>query len=84
MIEFQISGHYSFRNETGSWLIQEFCNVIEECDELATTSIYDLLTETNRAVSMRISNADGDKDKKKQIPSFYSTLTKKLYFSPRK
>ncbi|XP_021694895.1 caspase-7 [Aedes aegypti] len=77
-------GHYSFRNETGSWLIQEFCNVIEECDELATTSIYDLLTETNRAVSMRISSADGDKDKKKQIPSFYSTLTKKLYFSPRK
>lgn len=75
-------GHYSFRNETGSWLIQELCNVIESCEPLETISIYDILTETNDAVSKRISNADGEKDKKKQIPSFYSTLTKKLFFGP--
>ncbi|XP_065085886.1 caspase-1-like [Ochlerotatus camptorhynchus] len=76
-------GHYSFRNEQGSWLIQELCTVIESCD-LETDSIYDILTETNNAVSKRISNSDGELDKKKQIPSFYSTLTKKLYFRPSK
>lgn len=76
-------GHYSFRNETGSWLIQELCNVIESCD-LESDSIYDILTETNRRVSQRTSNADGDFNNKKQIPSFYSTLTKQLYFNPTK
>ncbi|XP_055617145.1 caspase-1-like [Toxorhynchites rutilus septentrionalis] len=72
-------GHYSFRNETGSWMIQELCNVIENCD-IDSSSIYDILTETSDAVSKRISNADGALNKKKQIPSFYSTLTKRLYF----
>ncbi|KXJ69202.1 caspase-1-like [Aedes albopictus] len=75
-------GHQSFRNESGSWFIQEFCNVIESCESLKTTSIYDILTETNNGVSQRISNSDGDRNKKKQIPSFYSTLTKKLCFGP--
>ncbi|XP_058811447.1 caspase-7-like isoform X2 [Topomyia yanbarensis] len=76
-------GHYSFRNENGSWLIQELCNVLETCD-LETTSIYDILTETNDAVSKRISSTDGYGDKKKQIPSFYSTLTKRLFFKSAK
>lgn len=74
--------HYSFRNELGSWLIQDLCDVIESCD-LENDSIYDILTDTNRAVSRRISNAAGEKDRKKQIPSFYSTLTRKLFFRPK-
>ncbi|XP_065085940.1 caspase-7-like [Ochlerotatus camptorhynchus] len=75
-------GHYSFRNELlGSWFIQDLCTVIESCD-LETDSMYDILTETNDAVAKRISNSDGEYDRKKQIPSFYSTLTKKLYFRP--
>ncbi|XP_058443416.1 caspase-6-like [Malaya genurostris] len=77
-------GHFSFRNQaTGSWLIQEFCNVIDRCD-LETCTIYDILTETNDAVSKRISDVtDAKYDKKKQISSFYSTLTKQLYFKPK-
>ncbi|XP_055537518.1 caspase-7-like [Wyeomyia smithii] len=74
-------GHKSFRNEKGSWLIQELCNVIESCD-LKSSSIIDILIETNNAVSKRISNADGIHDKKKQISSFYTTFTKQLYFTP--
>ncbi|XP_039441776.1 caspase-1-like [Culex pipiens pallens] len=74
-------GHYSFRNETGSWLIQELCNVIDSCD-LEQDSIYDILTETNKRVAGRSSNADGEFHNKKQIPSFYSTLTRQLYFRP--
>ncbi|XP_065075295.1 caspase-1-like [Ochlerotatus camptorhynchus] len=71
-------GHKAFRNEKdGSWLIQDLCKAIESCD-LETDSIYDILTETNDAISKRFSNAD----KKKQIASIYSTLTKKLYFKP--
>ncbi|XP_065075294.1 caspase-1-like [Ochlerotatus camptorhynchus] len=70
-------GHIAFRNEKGSWLIQDLCKAIESCD-LETDSIYDILTETNDAISKRFSNAD----KKKQIASIFSTLTKKLYFKP--
>ncbi|XP_065094539.1 caspase-1-like [Ochlerotatus camptorhynchus] len=75
-------GHIAFRNEKGSWLIQDLCNAIYSCD-LETDSIYDILTETNDAVSQRLSEAKGCRDKK-QIASIYSTLTKKLYFKPSK
>ncbi|XP_055587285.1 caspase-1-like [Uranotaenia lowii] len=75
-------GHFSFRNEQGSWLIQEFCNVLDNC-QVEQDSIYDILTETNLAVSKRVSSAEGVMDRKKQISSFYSTLTRALYFAKR-
>ncbi|XP_038106416.1 caspase-6 [Culex quinquefasciatus] len=75
-------GHVSFRNAQGSWYIQELCNVIESFDP-DDESILDILTATNSAVSRRVSNVDGRRNNKKQISSFYSTLTKKLYFMPR-
>ncbi|XP_055587289.1 caspase-1-like [Uranotaenia lowii] len=74
-------GHVSFINKEGSWLIQEFCNVVDNC-RVDQDSIYDILTKTNAAVSKRVScNADGKLDGKKQVSSFYSTLTKSLYFA---
>ncbi|XP_055587287.1 caspase-7-like [Uranotaenia lowii] len=76
-------GHFSFRNEQGSWLIQEFCNVLNNC-RVEQDSIYDILTETNLAVSTRIADSnDSALVGKKQISSFYSTLTRRLYFARR-
>ncbi|XP_058443426.1 caspase-1-like [Malaya genurostris] len=75
-----ISSDLGPSDDHGSWMIQEFCNVIDVCD-LKTSSIYDILTETNDAVLGRISNADDDKDKTRQMPTFYSTLTKQLFFN---
>ncbi|XP_065075296.1 caspase-7-like [Ochlerotatus camptorhynchus] len=76
-------GHKAFRDkQEGSWLIQDLCNAIHSCD-LETDSIYDILTETNNAISKRLSEAKEYRDKK-QIASIYSTLTKKLYFKPSK
>nr|XP_029733416.1 uncharacterized protein LOC115269146 [Aedes albopictus] len=79
-----IQGQYSVRDDTGSWFIQEFCNVIESCKTLETNSIYEILTRTNMAVSKRVNKADEDESPKKQIPCFYSTLSKKLYFGSAK
>lgn len=74
-------GHLSFRNEQGSWFIQELCNAFETFNP-HYDSILDILTTTNCAVSKRTRNVDGRPDNRKQIASFYSTLTKKLYFKP--
>ncbi|XP_039433656.1 caspase-1-like [Culex pipiens pallens] len=74
-------GHLSFRNEQGSWFIQELCNAFETFNP-HYDSILDILTTTNCAVSKRTRNVDGRPDNRKQIANFYSTLTKKLYFKP--
>lgn len=71
-----ISGHYSFRNETGSWFIQDLCNVL--IDTKKPADINELLTETNRRVALRKSIADGVYDEKKQISGYYSTLVRKF------
>lgn len=51
-------------------LIQELCKVIESCDP-KESSICEILTDTIGAVAERDQG---------QVSSFYSTLTKKLYF----
>lgn len=74
-------GHYSYRNEDGSWFIQELCNAISEND-LKTNHFLDILTDTNRRVTVRSSKSmDVRFDDKKQVSSFYTTLTQKFYFS---
>lgn len=73
-------GHYSFRNDSGSWYIQEFCNVLQTAD-LDKDDIFAILTKTNKKVAIRTSNSnDVALDDKKQISSVYSTLTKQFYF----
>lgn len=75
-IYINISGHYSFRNETGSWFIQDLCNVF--ADSTKPVDISEILTETNRRVAQRKSFADGVYDEKKQISGYYSTLVRKF------
>ncbi|XP_055587288.1 caspase-1-like [Uranotaenia lowii] len=75
-------GYRSFRKKVqGSWLIQDLCKVLNNC-RVQHDSIYDILTKTNLAVSKRIScNEEDELDGKKQVSSFYSTLTRSLYFA---
>ncbi|XP_065094538.1 caspase-1-like [Ochlerotatus camptorhynchus] len=74
--------NYGFLDEQrGSWLIQDLCHVIESC-ELEKDTIYDILTVTQSAVSERCNAENIGFHNTQQIPSIYSTLTKKLYFRP--
>lgn len=79
-------GFYSFRRATaGSWFIQALCKVMKE--SWKKDDLVSILTQVNLrvAVDMISSVSDVRKkefDKKKQIPSFSSTLTKLLYLNP--
>ncbi|XP_043792908.1 caspase-1-like [Apis laboriosa] len=77
-----MEGCYSFRDTNqGSWYIQTLCKVINkhwrDCDLLK------MLTITLRKVATEYSSQhyESDKDKKKQMPTFTSTLTRDLYFN---
>uniref|UniRef100_A0A336LQP5 CSON010543 protein n=1 Tax=Culicoides sonorensis TaxID=179676 RepID=A0A336LQP5_CULSO len=74
-------GHKSFRNEqTGSWFIQAFCDILETID-LENNHLLDILTATKRKVAARTSKSGKlETNNKKQISSCYMTLTKKFYF----
>ncbi|XP_049539170.1 caspase-1-like [Anopheles darlingi] len=75
-------GHYSFRNPSnGSWFIQSLCTVLESYGH--KKELLRILTAVSENVAYNyISNVpDKDKfDKKKQIPTIISTLTKAVYF----
>lgn len=73
-------GHFAHRNKRGSWYIQEFCNVIENIDP-NENDLIDIFVKTNKRVATRISRCEEvELDEKKQISSFYATLTKDFYF----
>ncbi|KAI0223707.1 Caspase-3 [Lamellibrachia satsuma] len=73
-------GYFSWRNSgNGSWFIQALCKVFQkDCGE---RDILTLLTKVNRMVAYEFqSNASRqDMNRKKQIPSIVSMLTKQLY-----
>lgn len=73
-------GHYSYRNAEGSWFIQSLCETLETID-LTQNHLLDVLVATNQKVATRSSKTDDVRfDDKKQISSFYTTLTQKFYF----
>ncbi|KAL7889412.1 hypothetical protein AOLI_G00016700 [Acnodon oligacanthus] len=70
-------GFVSFRNiHDGSFYIQDLCGTLQE--QASTLEFTELLTLVNLKVSRRCAAND------KQMPSFTSMLTKKLYFRPKK
>jgi len=74
--------HLSFRNEHGSWFIQEFCNVLD-FNKDNSIEIFDVLTTTCRRMAKRRTDAIGELDNIKQVPMFTSTLTRKFLFLPK-
>lgn len=73
--------HYSFRSsDTGSWFIQALCSKIGESED--KDSLYDILTEVSRSVSIEKESNVPNKPhlhQKKQTPLLYSTLLRKIY-----
>lgn len=75
-------GHISFRSAThGSWFIQELCNVIKDNEN---HELYDILIMTNAKVAGRSSTTVDQKfNNKKQVSTFYQSLTKKVTFTQK-
>jgi len=74
--------HLSFRNENGSWFIQEFCDVLDY-NKSNSIEIFDVLTTTCRRMAKRRTDSIGELDNIKQVPVFTSTLTRKFLFLPK-
>ncbi|KAJ9578454.1 hypothetical protein L9F63_005324 [Diploptera punctata] len=75
-----MEGFYSFRNlDTGTWFIQSLCKELNPHDNL-----LQILTKTTRRVAQLESESDNiEIDKRKQVPSTISMLTRNLYFHPK-
>lgn len=76
-----VPGFYSWRNTTqGSWFIQSLCQVLQEHAD--RTDLLSMLTIVCRRVAFYYeSNVPGDQvmDRKKQVPSLVSTLTRRVH-----
>lgn len=85
MYAFLFSDHVSFRNSSnGSWYIQALCDVLSRVDH-TKNSIFDILTQVNFEIAKKLSCSDKDeKNLKKQISSFQSSLTRKFTFEENK
>jgi len=77
-------GHFSFRNAHGSWFIQALCDQLQKhFQQLDRVDLVRILTAVNRQVAYnkRSATARPETDKKKQVPSFMSMLTREVYLA---
>ncbi|XP_050588527.1 caspase-1-like [Bombus affinis] len=79
-----VEGHYSFRGLEGSYYIQTLCEVINE--HWRNMDLLKMLTITSRKVAFEFKVAHNNPilNETKQMPTFSSTLTRDLYFFPKK
>ncbi|EEC17453.1 caspase, apoptotic cysteine protease, putative, partial [Ixodes scapularis] len=77
-----VPGFYSWRNTTqGSWFVQSLCKVLQQ--RARNTDLLSMMTVVCRQVALYYeSSVPGDTvmDRKKQVPSIVSTLTRLVYF----
>ncbi|XP_017880112.2 caspase-1-like [Ceratina calcarata] len=79
-----VDDHYAFRDlKAGTWYIDSLCRVIRT--HWREYDLTKMLTETSRTVALYYTSSSNNPalDKKKQIPTFTSTLTRQLYFTPK-
>ncbi|KAK2162969.1 hypothetical protein LSH36_88g00021 [Paralvinella palmiformis] len=77
-----VAGYYSWRNSTkGSWFIQAMCKMLKQ--HAYNMNFVQILTRVNYEVAYEFeSNASKESmNKKKQVPSIVSMLTKDLIFN---
>ncbi|XP_054753441.2 caspase-3-like isoform X1 [Lytechinus pictus] len=78
-------GYYSWRSlKEGSWFIQAIITVFEKYG--TCMDVNQMMTRVNRTVAYRYESISSDVryNGRKQMPCFVSTLTKELYFIPKK
>ncbi|KAM4586115.1 caspase-3-like [Fundulus diaphanus] len=74
-------GYFSWRNTAkGSWFIQALCEMVEKFSR--QLELMQIMTRVNHKVAFDFESASDMPgfDKKKQMPSFVSMLTKDFYF----
>ncbi|XP_059918104.1 caspase-3-like isoform X2 [Gadus macrocephalus] len=74
-------GYYSWRNEgTGSWFMQALCEMLNE--HSSKLELMQIMTRVNHKVARDFESftLDPGSNKKKQMPSTTTTLTKDFYF----
>lgn len=80
-----VPGFYSWRNTSqGSWFIQALCSVLQE--RARSVDLLSMLTVVCRRVALYYESCvpgDPNMDRKKQVPSITSTLTRLVYFGRR-
>lgn len=79
-----VAGYFSWRNSTkGSWFVQALCSQLKQHGK--EKDLIWILTRVNREVAYEFqSNASKEfMNKKKQVPSIVSMLTKDVIFTPK-
>ncbi|XP_070384461.1 caspase-1-like isoform X2 [Dermacentor albipictus] len=80
-----VPGFYSWRNTSqGSWFVQGLCSVLQE--RARSADLLSMLTVVCRRVALYYESCvpgDPGMDRKKQVPSITSTLTRLVYFGRR-
>uniref|UniRef100_G3MT21 Caspase family p20 domain-containing protein n=1 Tax=Amblyomma maculatum TaxID=34609 RepID=G3MT21_AMBMU len=80
-----VPGFYSWRNTSqGSWFVQALCSVLQE--RARSADLLSMLTVVCRRVALYYESCvpgDPTMDRKKQVPSITSTLTRLVYFGRR-
>ena len=74
-------GYYSWRNEgTGSWFMQALCEMLKK--HSSQLELMQIMTRVNHKVALDFESftLDPGSNKKKQMPSIITTLTKDFYF----
>ncbi|CAL8239930.1 unnamed protein product, partial [Gadus morhua 'NCC'] len=74
-------GYYSWRNKgTGSWFMQALCEMLKK--HSSQLELMQIMTRVNHKVALDFESftLDPGSNKKKQMPSITTTLTKDFYF----
>jgi len=79
-------GYFAWRNNLkGSWFIQALHKMLEKFRYKKQLDFVSLLTRVNHEVAYKFEAkaAQPHMNRKKQMPSIVSMLTKDLYFTPK-
>ncbi|XP_064457809.1 caspase-3-like isoform X2 [Ornithodoros turicata] len=80
-----VAGYYSWRNTIqGSWFIQAVCKVIKE--HAARMDLLSMMTIVCQRVAYHFESCvpqDRKMDRRKQVPTIVSTLTRQVYFKSK-
>ena len=82
-----LAGYFAWRNKAnGSWFVQALHEMLEKFGRDGEMDFVRLLTRVNRKVAYEFESCTQDEfmNRKKQIPSIVSKLTKDIYLTPKK
>ena len=84
VVFYALTGYFSFRNPLrGSWFTQTLCDELKDMAMSGAVDLERVLSKVRHRIACTLlSNSSGMRGRK-QVPSVYSTLTKRLSFVAR-